>query len=413
MQYLINQKKIHYSWIIAFTGLFVLLSCLGLARFAIGMLLPSMGISLDLSYSQMGLIGTGNFIGYMVAVLGSSYLTKRIGARQTITIGLSFVGISMIFIGCAIGFLDIFVLYFITGVGSALANVSMMGSVSHWFSKKNSGIAAGIMMAGNGFAIAFVGIIVPLINNLYGDEGWRTSWFIMGIISIIITIFAFVLLRNTPKDIGLSPLGSNIDTLLENDNETRCKKKDRKTIFHLGIIFLLFGTTYAVYATFIVTELVSVRGFDEKVAGNIWAIIGILSIISAPLFGWISDKLGRKVAMIIVYSLFTICYLLVAFDLSNAYLFLSIGIFGLTVWSIPTIVTATISDYFGPKHAGQVLAYVILFFSLGQIFGPMIAGFIADSNGSFKMAFGICGVLTFLAIFVSYFLNPPIQKQKS
>jgi len=75
-----GSNKIHYGWIIALTGMAVLFSCLGLGRFSLGMLLPSMGISLNLSYSQMGLIGTGNFVGYMISVILAGlnwYLNKK------------------------------------------------------------------------------------------------------------------------------------------------------------------------------------------------------------------------------------------------------------------------------------------------------------------------------------------------
>ena len=64
-----GDKKVHYGWVVIITGTVVLFSCLGLGRFSLGMLLPSMGTSLELSYSQMGLIGTGNFVGYMVSVV--------------------------------------------------------------------------------------------------------------------------------------------------------------------------------------------------------------------------------------------------------------------------------------------------------------------------------------------------------
>jgi MFS family permease len=63
--------------------------------------------------------------------------------------------------------------------------------------------------------------------------------------------------------------------------------------------------------------MVNERGFGEGTAGNFWAIVGALSIFSGPLFGWISDKLGRKIGMMIVYGLFTISYALVAADLPN------------------------------------------------------------------------------------------------
>ena len=91
-------KNFHYGWIIVFTGVAILFACLGLGRFAIGMLLPSMGLSLELNYSQMGFIGTGNFIGYMVSVLFSGMVATRLGARNTIFFGLLLVGGTMVFI---------------------------------------------------------------------------------------------------------------------------------------------------------------------------------------------------------------------------------------------------------------------------------------------------------------------------
>ncbi len=83
-------------------------------------------------------------------------------------------------------------------------------------------------------------------------------------------------------------------------------KKTNWITAHLGFIYALFGATYAVYATFMVTTLVDEHGFSEQVAGNFWAVVGTLSIVSGPLFGWISDRLGRRTGMLMVFTLFTI-----------------------------------------------------------------------------------------------------------
>jgi len=45
----------HYGWLITISGIFCIFACLGLGRFSLGMLLPSMGEALELSYSEMGL----------------------------------------------------------------------------------------------------------------------------------------------------------------------------------------------------------------------------------------------------------------------------------------------------------------------------------------------------------------------
>ena len=399
----------HYGWIIALTGIMVLFSCLGLGRFSLGMLLPSMGISLNLNYSQMGLIGTGNFVGYMISVMLAGIIARAIGARWTISFGLVLVGVSMVLIGRAMTFTEVMALYVATGIGSGLANVPMMGLVSHWFLKSTRGRAAGIMLSGNGLAIVFTGLFVPWVNAGQGVEGWRTGWLTIGIISIVIAVIAAMLLRNNPEEKGLAPLGdANQMVAAASDKNVQKKKQSNTwTMVHLGCIYTLFGATYVVYATFIVTAMVNERGFGEGTAGTFWAVVGGLSLFSGPLFGWLSDKLGRKMGMMVVYTLFTISYALVAANLPDPFLYASIGIFGLAVWSIPTIMAAAVGDYMGPAQAVKAFGFITLFFGAGQITGPAVAGFLADITGTFSMAFWLCAILTSGAVVLTYFLQQP------
>ena len=401
-------NRVHYGWIIAFTGMAVIFSCMGLGRFSLGMLLPSMGISLNLSYSQMGLIGTGNFVGYMISVVLAGVIARGIGARWTIFLGLVLVGGSMVLISQALGFMLVMSLYVATGIGSGLANVPMMGLVSHWFLKNTRGRAAGIMLSGNGIAIVFTGLLIPWINTTMGAEGWRTGWLTIGVISLCVASVAAFFLRNDPREKDLVPLGTTDTRPPTAGPESGREKKPNKWIMvHLGGVYALFGATYVVYATFIVTALVNERGFGENTAGVFWAVVGGLSIFSGPLFGSLSDRMGRKVGMMMVYSLFTISYVLVAANLPNLFLYVSISIFGLAVWSIPTIMSAAVGDYTGPARAVQALGFITLFFGAGQITGPAVAGYLADMTGTFSMAFWLCALVTAGAVILTYFLKPP------
>jgi len=138
-------------------------------------------------------------------------------------------------------------------------------------------------------------------------------------------------------------------------------------------------------------------------------VVGGLSIFSGPLFGWLSDRLGRKNGMMLVYALFTISYILVAANLPDTFLYASIGIFGLAVWSIPTIMSATVGDYTGPERAIKAFGFITLFFGAGQITGPAVAGFLADITGTFSMAFWLCALLTGSAIVLTFFLQAPSE----
>lgn len=79
-----HRLPFHYGWVIVFTGMLVLFSCLGLARFSFGMLLPSMSESLQLSYSDRGYLSAGYLIGYLLMVGFVSRVMSRIGARLAV-----------------------------------------------------------------------------------------------------------------------------------------------------------------------------------------------------------------------------------------------------------------------------------------------------------------------------------------
>jgi len=399
-------RSVHYGWVICLTGCAVLFACLGLGRFSLGMLLPSMSASLHLDYARMGLISTGNFAGYMSAVLVAGTVTQSLGARRAIALGLALVGGSMILIARCTSFVPVLVLYFATGVGSGMANVPLMGLVSHWFLKDTRGRAAGFMVSGNGLAIIFCGLFIPWVNQGSGGEGWRTGWLVLGGISLAVTALAAVLLRNHPREKGLEPLGGGGTPPAPAPGSGKRGGVVRRDVVHLGVIYLLFGATYVVYATFIVTSMVDVHHFGEDVAGRFWAVVGGLSVFSGPLFGWLSDRFGRRLGMIAVFSLFTVAYVFAALS-GTGFLYGSITLFGIVVWSIPTIMSAAVGDYMGPEQAVRAFGFITLFFGAGQIVGPAVAGWLAELTGDFNGSFLLCAALTGCAALLAGLLKKP------
>lgn len=386
-------NKLHYGWIVVLTGVGVLFACLGLGRFSLGMILPSMGDSLSLTYSQMGWIGTLNFTGYMASVIVAGRISRHLGARRTISLGLLCVAVSMGFISRSNGFASVAGCYFMTGVGSGLANVPMMGLISHWFFKKSRGKAAGLILTGNSLGIIFSGMFIPWINMVSGADGWRVCWMYMGCISFFIALLASGLIRNQPLEKGLEPAGS--PDLPHPENKP--KPAGQVSMNHLGILYGLFGATHVIYITFIVTVLVDERGFGENTAGLFWAVFGCLSLFSGPLFGILSDKIGRKKAIMVAFLSFSASYLIVALSLPNWFLYFSILIFGLTAWSIPTILSAAVGDYMGPDNAAKAFGYITIFCGGGQVIGPALAGGITDYLGSFNAVFYASTVVALLA----------------
>lgn len=401
-----KSSRMHYGWIIVLIGGLTVFSCLGLARFAYSMLLPSMGKSLALGYDQMGYIGTGNFAGYLAAVALAPFFMHRWGGRRTITAGLALLASCMVLIGRATGFVPALVLYFLTGIGSGLANVPMMVLVSHWFAQAKRGRAAGLMLAGNGIAIIFAGMLVPSLNSALGADGWRSGWQILGSISAGIAVAAGLLLRDSPAEFGLGPIGGRDSPGAAAVNPPK-EGGAKGIVAHLGILYLLFGLTYMIYGTFIVTTMVAERGMPEATAGRFWAWVGFFSIFSGPLFGALSDRIGRKKGFMTVFAVQTASYCLAATDLGTWPLYLSIALYGIAAWSIPTIMAAAVGDYLGPAGAAAGFSIITFFFGAGQTLGPSLAGIMAKKTGTFSMSYLMAAAATGSAVLLASFLRKP------
>lgn len=411
------KKRASYRWIIVLAGIAGLFASLGLGRFSLGMMLPAMGEALALSYSQMGLISTINFCGYLLAVLLCGVLTARFGARVLITAALALVALSMVLVGFSSHFLLILPLYFLTGVGSALSNVPIMALMSVWFDGRSRGRAAGLCVMGNGLGILVTGKGVPLLNQM--AAGWRVSWIVLGCLAGGIALLSFVLFRNRPEEpeeSSTAVAAKGTASPAEKQGRLGQSVAGEKIFYHCGAIYFLFGCTYVIYVTFFVTALVQERGLTEQAAGSLWAWVGLLSLTSGPLFGSLSDRYGRKTILAVVFGIQMTAYLLAAARLPMFSVYISLACFGLVVWSIPPIMAALVGDHAGPERTAALFGFVTFVFGIGQIIGPACAGFLAEQSGTFSTSFLLAAVLAGTGMGLSLLLpgkkQPAVKERK-
>ncbi|WP_367107029.1 YbfB/YjiJ family MFS transporter [uncultured Psychrobacter sp.] len=395
--------RLDYAWIVAATGSIAMFCGLGLGRFAFGMLLPSMSASLGLNYTQSGILGFTNLIGYLVAVLLSPLIIPRFGTRITGTASLLLIAVSMLGMAITTSFPLLCALYVLTGIGSGGVVLPMMSVMSHWFFPSHRGLALGLVMAGPGFGIILSGFVVPKLLPISGLLSWQTGWLIFALINIVVAWLTFTLIRNHPDDVNQNPFGRLPTSPIK--NKKKLERANIKLLVHLGIIFAIYGATYMVYVTFIVTSMVGSYQLSEATAGGIWAWIGLLSVFSGMLFGWISDHIGRRLGLALAFFFLAIAYLLVGLTDWTLGLYLSIILFGLVVWSVPVIIAACAGDYFGPAAAASALAALTFAFSGGQALGPVAAGYLAEITGDFSISYLVSGIAAFVAIGLALLLR--------
>ena len=414
-----HSHGLHYGWVVLILSTLTVLGALGFARFGYTMILPAMQTALGLSNTETGGLATGNFVGYLSLAVIGGFIASRYGPRRVIGVSMLLVGAMMALTGSANSFREALVWRVLTGVGSGGSNVPVMALLPAWFAGRRRGLATGIAVGGSSVGLMITGPLVPRILDRFGEDGWRYSWFILGALVVLLGLLAFALLRDRPEEKGLRPVAAEMSRSPEQGEGTGAGGQGRTSsldwgrvyrsgaVWRLAMVYIAFGFSYIIYATFFAKYLQAEGGYTKEAAGSLWAVVGWISIFCGLIWGTVSDLIGRNYGLALVYFTQAACYAVFALWRSPVGYTASAILFGLTAWSIPGIVAATCGDYLGSRLAPAALGFVTLFFGLGQAAGPSVAGAMADAMGSFGPAFLLAAGVAFLGGLGSLLLRPP------
>jgi sugar phosphate permease len=388
---------IHYAWIIVLTGTLVVLSSHGFGRMSYSLILPAMRDGLALNYTQVGLIGTGNFIGYLFLALVGGFLAARFGVRRLVFFSLLVMGVSLFATGLSDSFLSAFFMRMVTGMGNGGAYVPMMALPAAWFAAGKRGFATGIMPMGTGIGLTITGLMLPPLMAGHGQEGWRYAWFALGCMVFLCSFACYALLRDTPAEKGLSMYGGLEPERIRKNVTILSAWKDvwsEREIWKLGGVYFMYGFSYIIYLTFFVVYLTKEIGISPRSAGAIFALLGFIAIFCGIVWGAISDAVGRRYGSMLAYLTLAAAYLLAALWHTMPGLYFSAVLFGLAMSSLPVIMAAAVGDAVGGRLAPAGLGFITVFFGVGQALGPACAGWIKDTTGSFTNAFVLSAIVS-------------------
>jgi sugar phosphate permease len=410
-----KEGKLHYGWVVIFMGLLTTIAAHGFGRLSYTVILPTMKNGLGLNNYHMGLLGTGNFIGYLTMAIIGGFLAARFGTRIVITFALILMGVTLILTGPAQSFGFAFAMRLLTGLGNGAAYVPAMALGSAWFSVQRRGFATGIISAGIGLGMMIASLGVTRILAILGPNGWRISWYILGSAVLLIAGVVYKFVRSRPQEKGLQPVGE--DQVLDTSSASAITGTvsslqwagviKMKAIWYLGAVYFFYGFSYVIYLTFFKEYLTGEIGRAPIWAGNLFALVGGLSIFCGVIWGRISDWLGRGRGAALAYLVLGLSYIIYALIKVDFGFYLSAILFGLTAWSIPTIMAAAAGDFVGPRLAPAGLGFITLFFGIGQALGPALGGYLADVSGSFTLPFLIAAVISLIGMVLSLYLKKP------
>ncbi len=397
-------KPIQYGWVIVGVGVLVKMAGLGFGRFSYPMLIPNMRGSLGFDYTEMGFLSGAIMLGYLLFSLIGGMLATRWGSKRIVIASLFCGTLSMFFISRLSGFFPLLFFSFTMGAGGAGAHISMTTLPMAWFEERRLGRALGIVTGGTGIGIIVTGLLLPYLLFNLGEGGWRQCWLFLALITFMVAVIAWLFIREKPPRITILPSIPRRDKA----SVPFTGKRNGLTLRGIFAIYFVFGFAYNIYATYFVAYLVEEIRLSERTAGNIWAIFGWMCMGSGLIWGYISDRLGRREALLWDNGIIAFSILLPLLLHQPFFLGFSAFLFGATFLGTVTVIAAAIGDQVVEKRA-SVYGLVTLIHGIGQFLGTTSGGYLKDLTGSFQLTFVVSLSGFFLCILLTAFNKTPLS----
>lgn len=339
------------------------------------------------------------------------HLVDRFGPRLIVTFGGVLVGTSwtinsvatslpLLYLGAAIG-----------GIGMGTVYSTCVGNALKWFPDRR-GLAAGITAAAFGAGSALT--LIP-ISRTIKSHGYQAAFLWFGIAQGVVVLLCALLLR--------APVLGDEPLVVEATVQQSTRDFHWREMLKVSAFWLLYGMFIAVATGgLMATAQLGPIARDFKVAGNTVSLLGItlaalpfalsldrvLNGISRPLFGWISDSLGRENTMFIVFGLEGFAILLLINLAHSPTLFVVLSGVAFFAWGeIFSLFPALCGDLFGRKFATTNYGLLYTAKGIAALLVP-VGSMLEVATGSWKPIFGLAIALDWTAALLAFFALKPL-----
>ena len=323
----------------------------------------------------------------------------------------------------------------IGGAGIGLAYVVPIAVGVKWFPDKK-GMISGLAVAGFGFGATlwvklagswFGGLLNT--TSLFGLPGVQSVFFIYGIIFLVLVLLGSLVMKNPPegyKPEGWEPAAAGTTTKATGSVELTSSKMLRTPQFY-SIWLMFIGSGLAGLMVIYCIRLFGVDALqasgaatDAKAAGMIagtaMAWYAILNGLGRIIWGTVSDKIGRKIALFLM-CLFQGVIMLFFYKMGHSQIGLIIGacIIGFNFGGNFALFPAATADFFGNKNVGTNYGWVFLAYGIAGIAGPQIAGYFKDAAKGGEVSawvtpFLVAGISCLVAAVIGLLLKAPKER---
>ncbi len=386
-------KKLFYGWIIVAVG--------AVTQFFQGISSQGFTTYLDLlqkdfAWSKAVLAGPRSVTSIESSMLGpfSGWLVDKFGPRRMVTIGIFIMGAGFILFGYTNSLWTYYLSNVVIALGVAFEGMVIASvAVNNWFRRRRT-MAQSVMFMGYSLA-GVVGI--PGLVYSQTILGWRTSAVACGLIIWAVGFPCSLLLRTRPQPYGLLPDGDLAESAGRGLSRGRSGRGEqnftlREAVKTRAFWFLAVGYAFGSLGmgaaqVHLFLHLEEGVGLSRATAALVWTVASVANIPARLIGGFLGDRMPKNMILGLSSLLMAVSMYVLGIATVAEMAFIYAILYG-AGWGMRTPVMSAIQgEYFGGKSMGVIFGWLQSLSLPFTIAAPVVAGYIADVQGSYRMTF--------------------------
>ena len=367
---------------------------IGLARFAYTPLLPSLQMQTGLNDANAGVLAAINYAGYMSGAIAVAWIDNVRWRHWLYGVGLWMALLITALMAVAPSFAIWAVSRYVGGLCGAAGMLMGSGLVLGWLMRNGQRPELGLHFVGIGLGIVVSAIGAWGLSTMW--PSWDAQWLAFACIGLVFLWPAWSWRPPVPEAITATSVEASAPPTIP-----------ARWLWTMLASYFAAGWGFVISATF----TVAIVEREPLLAGQghlAWAMVGFAAMPAVFVWDHVARLVGDKQALLIAFGLQTLSVLMPAASGSMlAAMAGAIG-YGATFIGIVSLTLAMVGRL-SPHNPGKTMARFTLGYGAAQMIAPVVAGYMAQSSGSFHGALWVTAAVMALGMAVLATL-PKIEK---
>lgn len=335
---------------------------------------------LALSRPEVGLVGTGMYIGSLPAMAAVGWAVDRFGERTVLGLGAIATGGVILAVRGVHSLLPLLGVLVLAGVGTAVATPAGAKAVMGWFSAEERGLAMGLRQTGIPVGGALAALLLPLIA---ARVGWRDALTVAGLVTVaggLLTLFVY-------HEAATPPAAAKPQA-----HRTGWRQTLTPELAWVSLAGMLLPIGQFAMVTYLVLYLHEGWGIPLLGGAGFLLLAQLTGTAGRIVWGAASDHLfggNRRVTLLWIAGASTAAALALGLMPARPAAWVLpavIGFFGFTALAWQGIYMALVAELAGPERAGSAVGISLTSVQVGIVAGAPLFGLLAQAAGSYRPA---------------------------